>query len=146
MSQSHHGKVQGRDNSCTSGEAASARNYKFPTSHERHFPIPHEWLSRRGEITIPHERRSREWGNCYFTTTAKPWVGNREVPWVTSGEFARPGTFPWWDLHSYTARENFNKLYWNQFRKFINIKKHHVINSIQLPQWNLQRIKPIPSP
>ena len=62
LSQSHHGKVQERDNSCTSGEAASVRNYKFPTSHERHFPIPHEWLSRRGEITIPHERRSREWG------------------------------------------------------------------------------------
>ena len=22
----------------------------------------HEWLSRRGEVKIPHERRSREWG------------------------------------------------------------------------------------
>ena len=22
----------------------------------------HEWLSRRGEVKIPHERQSREWG------------------------------------------------------------------------------------
>ena len=62
MSQSHHANLQGRANSCTSGEATSARNYKFPTSHERHFPIPHEWLSRRGEIKIPHERLRRSWG------------------------------------------------------------------------------------
>ena len=34
-------------------------------NHERHIPMlqffPHEWLSRRGEKKIHHERRSREW-------------------------------------------------------------------------------------
>ena len=39
-------------------------------------------------LKIPHERRS------YFTTTAKPWVGNWEVPWVTSWEFTVPVPFP----------------------------------------------------
>ena len=62
MSQSHHPNFQERDNSFTSGEAASEGIGKFPTSHKRYFPIPHEWLSRRGEIKIPHERRSRKWG------------------------------------------------------------------------------------
>ena len=46
---------------------------KFSMSHERHIPIPvqvtifpHEWLSRRGEKKILHERRSREWRNFFL--------------------------------------------------------------------------------
>ena len=44
-----------------SGEAAN-KEKKFP----------HEWLSRNSERKFPHERRSREWGNFFFTMTAKP--------------------------------------------------------------------------
>ena len=68
MYQWSHLAILGRENSSTSGEAASRGILKFSTSHERHIPIPvqvtifpHEWLSRRGEKKILHERRSREW-------------------------------------------------------------------------------------
>ena len=68
MYQWSHLAILGRENSSTSGEAASGGILKFSMSHERHIPIPvqvtifpHEWLSRRGEKKILHERRSREW-------------------------------------------------------------------------------------
>ena len=38
LSQSHHPNLQGWDNSCTSGEAASARNYEIP--HESRKVLP----------------------------------------------------------------------------------------------------------
>ena len=37
----------------TSGEATSGRKYDFPTSHERHIPIPHLWLSSCDGRLIP---------------------------------------------------------------------------------------------
>ena len=56
---------------------ASARNQKFATSHERHFPIPHERRSREWGIVILPQLLSHEWGigKCL------EWrVGNLPVP------------------------------------------------------------------
>ena len=65
----------------TSGEATSGRNFEFPTSHERHIPIPHTWFSRRGGNIIPTTRGEASSGRNYIsTTTAKPQVGNWDVP------------------------------------------------------------------
>ena len=43
-------------------------------NHKRYISNPvqvtiflREWLSRRDEIQIPHERRSREWGICILS-------------------------------------------------------------------------------
>ena len=73
MYQWSHLAILGRENSSTSGEAASGGILKFSMSHERHIPIPvqvtifpHEWLSRRGEKKILHERRSREWRIFFY--------------------------------------------------------------------------------
>ena len=147
MSQSHHGKVQERDNSCMSGKAASARNYKFPTSHERHFPIPHKWLSRRGEITIPHERRSREWGIVILPQLlSHEWGIGKCLEWRVGN---LPVPVPFHDgiyIPIQPGKTLTNCIEINLENSLI-LKKHHVINSIQLPQWNLQSsIKPIPSP
>ena len=79
----------------TSGEATSGRKYDFPTSHERHIPIPHAWRSRRDGRLIPTTRGEASSGRNYIsTTTAKPQVGNWDVPWVTSGEFTVPSPPP----------------------------------------------------
>ena len=45
-----------------SGEATNAGKENSLRIINGTFPISHEWLSRRDEIKIPHERRSREWG------------------------------------------------------------------------------------
>ena len=44
--------------------AAKPQVQELKIHHEsqKAYPIPQEWLSRRGEIKIPQERRSREWG------------------------------------------------------------------------------------
>ena len=67
MAQSHHFKKWGRDISLTSGKAASAMNYKFPTSHDR----------RSWGIVISPRLLSHSWG-----------IGN--VPFVTREEFSIP--------------------------------------------------------
>ena len=70
---------RGRDGKIpnTSGEATSGRNFEFPTSHERHIPIPHTWFSRRGGNIISTMRGEASSGRNYIsTTTAKPQVGN----------------------------------------------------------------------
>ena len=65
----------------TSGKATSGRNFEFPTSHERHIQIPHTWFSRRGGNIIPTTRGEASRGRNYIsTTTAKPQVGNWDVP------------------------------------------------------------------
>ena len=46
--------------SLMSGEATNEGKTNFSQVTNGTFPIPHEWLSRRDEIKIPHERRSRE--------------------------------------------------------------------------------------
>ena len=43
-----------------SGEATNAGRKNSLRITNGTFPISHEWLSRRDEIKIPHERRSRE--------------------------------------------------------------------------------------
>ena len=43
-----------------SGEATNAGKENSLRIMNGTFPISHEWLSRRDEIKIPHERRSRE--------------------------------------------------------------------------------------
>ena len=70
--------------------------------------MPHDWLSRRDEIKIPHARRSRKWGIFISSQLlSQEWeIGN--VPWVMNEEFysslflSRPElTFPY-------KKENFN--------------------------------------
>ena len=45
-----------------SGEATNVGKRNSSQITNGTFPIFHEWLSRRDEIIIPHERQSREWG------------------------------------------------------------------------------------
>ena len=47
--------------SLMSGEATNEGKTDSSRVTNGTFPIPHEWLSRRDEIKIPHERL-REWG------------------------------------------------------------------------------------
>ena len=42
--------------------------------------FPQEWLSRRGEIKISHERRSREWGIFILPQLLSYEWGNINVP------------------------------------------------------------------
>ena len=42
--------------------------------------FPQEWLSRRGEIKISHERRSREWGIFVLPQLLSYEWGNINVP------------------------------------------------------------------
>jgi len=71
-------------------------------NHERYIAIPkqviifpHEWLSRRGERKIHHERRSREWWIFVLPQLLShdrmgkncDTHGNCNVPWVMNSEF-----------------------------------------------------------
>ena len=66
----------------TSGEATSGGNYEFPTRHERQFQFPKSWFSRRGEKQIPTTRGGASSGrnSFFFTTTAKPQLGELKLP------------------------------------------------------------------
>ena len=85
-----------------SGEATNVGKRNSSQITNGTLPIFHEWLSRRDEIKIPHERQSREWGILISSQLlSQEWkIGN--VPWVMSEEFypslflSRPElTFPY---------------------------------------------------
>ena len=84
-----------------SGEATNMGKWNSSWVTNGTFPLPQEWLSRRDEIKIPHERRSREWGIFILSQLLSHDWGSGNVPWVTNEEFypslflSRPGmTFP----------------------------------------------------
>ena len=63
------------------------------------------WFSRGGEKQIPAMRggASSDRNSFFFTTTAKPWVGELQLDWVTSREFTISSHSPegicivfWW--------------------------------------------------
>ena len=115
MYQWSHLAILGWENSSTSGEAASGGILKFSMSHERHIPIPvqvtifpHEWLSRRGEKKILHERRSREWRIFFLPQLlSHEWgkIVTRTgigmcLEWRI-GNFSRTKIAKWYHYHSY---------------------------------------------
>ena len=91
------------------------RNWKFPMNHERYIAIPmqvtifpHEWLSRRGEKKIHHERRSREWWIFFLPQLLSHEWGKIVTRmgiamylewWI--GNFSRSKFQKWLDPHSY---------------------------------------------
>ena len=84
-----------------SGEATNMGKWNSSWVTNGTFPLPQEWLSRRDEIRIPHERSSREWGIFILSQLLSHEWGSGNVPWVTNEEFypspflSRPGiTFP----------------------------------------------------
>ena len=48
-----------------SGKATNVEKKISSQSTNGSIFIPHEWLSRRDEIKLPHARRSRKWGSFY---------------------------------------------------------------------------------
>ena len=85
-----------------SGEATNVGKTNSSWITNGTFPISHEWLSRRDEIEIPHERRSREWGIFISSQLLSQECEILNVPWVMNEEFysslflSRPElTFPY---------------------------------------------------
>ena len=79
----------------TTGEAGSEEkkfphesrkaHFIFPTNGlagvvKKNFPKSGSWLSRRDEIKIPHERRSREWGIFISSQLLSHEWGSKNVP------------------------------------------------------------------
>ena len=94
--------LQGNGFSHMSGAATNMGKENSSWVTNGTFPLPQEWLSRRDEIKIPHERRSREWGIFILSQLLSHEWGSGNVPWVTNEEFysslflSRPGiTFPY---------------------------------------------------
>ena len=112
-----------------SGEATNVGKRNSSRITNGTFPIFYEWLSRRDEIIIPHERRSREWGIIISSQLlSQEWkIGN--VPWVMSEEFylslflSRPAfTFPY-------KKENFNFSYpkiWKMYQTSYNFSSNWI--------------------
>ena len=71
---------------CKSPSAEGQGSEKFPIRHQWQHFIPHLWFSSCGKKN-PTTRGFATRGRIFFTTPAKPCVGNKMLPLVTHGKF-----------------------------------------------------------
>ena len=92
----HSWKFAGTGNFMHEWQSCECMKFKFTMSHERYFQISHEWLSRRGEIKIYHERRSRKWWILILTQLlSHEWGIEKYLSWRVVN-FYVPATFHEW--------------------------------------------------